>query len=232
MTQLLQQQLDDGAETEVVKQGVVDMGHAISRTDVLVQDLLDTALMNTNMFMLHREHRDLVELCHDLLNEFTLGAGPALTCEIHGKPLESEVDGNRLRQVFMNLLSNARKYSPKGSPITVTLQQSGYEAIISVRDMGIGIPAEAIPHIFKEFYRVPGVQARDGARPGLGLGLYIARKIVERHGGRIDVESTPGEGSVFSITLPLAVMPASRNLQSSMLSSHTPHMQAIWTIIY
>ena len=98
--------------------------------------------------------------------------------------------------------------------------------------MGIGIPAEAIPHIFKEFYRVPGAQVMNGAHSGLGLGLYIARKVVERHGGRIDVESTPGEGSVFSITLPLSVVPTARTLQSSMLSLHTPHMQAVWTIIY
>lgn len=231
-TQLLERQLDEETDKDVLKQGVLDMKRSIDRTDVMVQDLLDTSLMNTNMFVLHREHRDLVEVCHDLLDEFTRGVGPVLTCEIYGKPLEAEVDSNRLRQVFMNLLSNARKYSPKGSPITVTLQQSGYEAIISVRDMGMGIPAEAIPHIFTEFYRVPGVPIMKDGHPDLGLGLYIARKIIERHGGRIDVESTPGEGSVFSMTLPLAVVPASRNLQSPMLSSRTPHMQAIWTIIY
>jgi signal transduction histidine kinase len=97
---------------------------------------------------------------------------------------------------LLNLLSNARKHSPKGYPITVTLQQVGFEAIIAVRDMGAGIPTGELPHIFDQYYRVPDIEVQSGSRAGLGLGLYISRKLVERHAGHIDVQSAPGEGSV------------------------------------
>jgi signal transduction histidine kinase len=75
----------------------------------------------------------------------------------------------------------------------VTLHQAGFEAIILVRDRGEGIPAEMLTHIFEPYYRVPGVEAQTGSQTGLGLGLYIARKLVERHAGHIDVQSVPGE---------------------------------------
>ena len=84
----------------------------------------------------------MVELCRRLLNEYTAGAGPALTFESLGDQVEVEVDVDRISQVIINLLSNARKYSSKGTPITLTLEQVGYECIVSVRDMGVGIPAD------------------------------------------------------------------------------------------
>jgi signal transduction histidine kinase len=139
------------------------------------------------------------------------------------------VDADRISQVMINLLSNARKYSPKGYPITVTLQQVGYEAIISVRDMGVGIPAEELPHIFEQYYRVPGVETQPGSHTGLGLGLFISRKLVERHAGRLDVQSMLGEGSVFSIVLPLFVDSATEDLDVTKLA---PHTQAVWTIAH
>lgn len=110
---------------------------------------------------------------------------------------------DRLSQVITNLLSNARKYSPFGSPISVTVERVGNEGIITVQDTGVGIPAEMLPHIFERFYRVPGIQVQAGSSFGLGLGLYISHKIVDRHGGRIEVQSAPDHGSSFSIVLPL-----------------------------
>ena len=145
------------------------------------------------------------------------------------EPVEVEADVDRISQVIINLLSNARKYSPKGSPITVTVQQAGYEAMVSVRDMGVGIPVEVQPHIFEQFYRVPGVQVQTGPHTGLGLGLYISRKIVERHGGHIDVQSTPEQGSTFSVVLPLYVDPTQDETDATKLM---PHTQAVWTIAH
>src|SRR5947209_7395819 len=140
MTQLLCRQIQRPDATEVVKVGLSDMDRSIRRMEVLVNDLLDVSLIETNIFVIHRKKCDLVELCRQLIEEYTAGVGPSLTFEVPGEPVEVEVDVNRMSQVIINLLSNARKYSPKGSPITVTVQQAGYEAIISVRDMGVGIP--------------------------------------------------------------------------------------------
>lgn len=182
------------------------------------------------MFVLHRHRCDLVELCRSLLSEYTEGAGPDLTFHYLGQPIEVEVDRNRICQVLMNLLSNARKYAPQSSPITVAVQQSGYEATISICDTGVPIPEDHLPYIFEQFYRVPGIEVQNGARPGLGLGLYISRKIIERHGGRIEVQCIPGEGNAFSVILPLFIDPEAQNRDSISPTQHTQHTQAIWTV--
>jgi signal transduction histidine kinase len=229
MAQLLRQQLEYPENTETVKQGLGEMEHTLQRTKALVQDLLDTSLLETNMFVLHRNHCNLVEMCRIILREYASGVGPTLASETLGDPVEAEVDGDRITEALMNLLSNARKFSPKGSPITVTLQRSGYEAVIAVRDEGIGIPAEALPHLFEEFYRVPGTHIQDGTRAGKGLGLYVAHKIVERHGGHIEVQSVPGEGSVFSVMLPLCI---NRAAECPDRAVQVPHVPSTWTIIH
>ena len=225
--QLLRRQVERATSTEVICQGLLDMERSIRRMEVLVNDLLDTSLIETNMFVLHRRRCNIVELCRHLIDEYTAGVGPTLTFESLGEPVEAEVDVDRISQVIINLLSNARKYSPKGAPITITLQQIGYEAIISVRDIGIGIPGEMLPHIFEPFYRVPGIEVQTGSAVGLGLGLYISRKIVERHGGHIDVQSSPGEGSTFSLVLPMFVDSTADDIDATKLA---PHTQAVWTI--
>lgn len=231
MTQLLRRQLSSSDQdvAEVVTRGLANMERSVIRTEVLVNDLLDTSLIETNMFVLHRKRCDLVEVCRNFLDEYTAGAGPTLSFDYLGKLIEVEIDCNRIGQVLLNLLSNARKYSPKGSPITLTLQQSGYEAILSVRDMGMGIPPDKLDSIFEPFYRVPGIEVQNASPAGLGLGLYITRKIVERHGGHIGVQSVPGSGSVFCVALPLFVDPEAA--QSDVILP-TPHTQAVWTIIH
>jgi signal transduction histidine kinase len=227
MTQLMLRQLEKGEALTLVHQGLVDMERSITRTEVLVQDLLDTSLMETNLFVLNRRPCDLVELCRNLLNNYTQHSALQLDCELLGDPIEVEIDCERITQVLINLLSNARKYSAKGSPITIQIQQSGYEVILSVRDMGVGIPHEELPHIFEQFYRVPGIEVQTGTRNGLGLGLYIARKIVERHGGHIDVQSAPDQGSIFSVILPCYVDPTRQDEPDIQPITQT---QAIWTI--
>ncbi|MFL5691379.1 MAG: response regulator [Ktedonobacteraceae bacterium] len=227
MTQLLRRQVKRAEAIEVVSVGLADMERSIRRMEVLVNDLLDSSLIETNMFVLHRKRCNLVELCRHLIDEYTAGAGPSLTFEIPGDPIEVEVDVNRISQVIINLLSNARKYSPKGSPITLTLQQAGYETMFSVRDMGVGIPEEMLPHIFDQFYRVPSVEVQNGPHVGLGLGLYISRKIVERHGGHIDVQSVPNQGSTFTVVLPMYIDPSVESTDAAKL---VPHTQAVWTI--
>lgn len=229
MVQLLQRQLANNNKLEVVSIGLSDMERSICRIEMLVKDLLDASLIETNRFVLHRKRCDLVELCRNFIDQFTAGAGPIRTFEALGEPIEAEIDADRMSQVILNLLLNAHKYSPEGSAITLTLQQVGYEATISVRDMGGGMPAEMLSQIFEQYYRIPGIEVQDGASSGMGLGLYISRKIVERHGGHLDVQSSPGQGSVFSIALPLYIDPATDTIDAGKLTRHT---QAIWTLVH
>ena len=179
------------------------------------------------MFVLHRKRCDLVELCRHIIGDYSVGRLPSLKFEAPGKPIEAEVDPDRIGQVILNLLTNAHKHSPKGYPITVTLQQTGFEAVISVRDLGGGIAADVLPYIFEQYYRSPDDEKLVDSRIGLGLGLYISRKLVERHAGHIDVQSFPGEGSVFSVVLPLFIEPTTENDDAAKLA---PLTQAVWTI--
>jgi heavy metal sensor kinase len=109
-------------------------------------------------------------------------------------------DEPRLRQVFYNLLDNAVKYTPPGGTIEVRLSRDAGAAVIVVRDTGIGIPAEHLPRVFERFYRVD--KARSRAEGGTGLGLSIAKSIVESHGGRIEMSSSPGQGTTCTVILP------------------------------
>ncbi|MBV8822528.1 MAG: hybrid sensor histidine kinase/response regulator [Ktedonobacteraceae bacterium] len=232
-TQLLRRQLSSSNPkqdvAEVISKGLTSMEGSIARMEILVNDLLDSSFIETNMFVLNRKRCDLVELCRNFLDEYTAGAGPTLSFDYPGKPIEVEVDYNRIGQVLLNLLSNARKYSPQGSPITLTLQQSGHEALLSVRDMGMGIAPGKLDSIFEPCYRVAATEGQNDYPTGLGLGLYISRKIVERHGGHIDVQSVPNQGSVFTVALPLFVDP---NAIEDSDAPPTPHTQAVWTIVH
>jgi signal transduction histidine kinase len=116
-------------------------------------------------------------------------------------------DRGRVEQVLTNLVSNAVKFSREGGKIVVKVEDEGDDLLVQVRDGGIGIPAEAIPRVFERFYRVSGSMTPSPG--GTGLGLYIAKQIVEGHGGRIWAESEPGRGSTFGFTLPLHNEPGS-----------------------
>jgi signal transduction histidine kinase len=224
-TQLLRRTRESTGSADVVSLGLEDLERSINRLEVLITDLLDASLIETNKFVLNRKRCDLVELCRDVIEQYTAGKGSSLRFEAPGEPIEAEVDPDRISQVLLNLLTNAHKQSPEGYPITVTLRQADFEAIISVRDMGEGIPADALPHIFEQYYHAPNVEETNDPRNGLGL--YIARKLVERHVGYIDVQSVPGEGSVFSVVLPLFVVPTIGNDGVAKLA---PYTQAVWTI--
>jgi signal transduction histidine kinase len=111
-----------------------------------------------------------------------------------------QADAARLEQVLSNLIGNAIKYSPHGGAVRVTGRALPDEVVVSVSDEGIGIPIEEQSHIFERFYRVDDALSRRTA--GSGLGLYLAKAVVDAHGGRIWVESTSGHGASFSFALP------------------------------
>src|SRR5262249_5401052 len=108
-------------------------------------------------------------------------------------------DEARLREVFYNLLDNAIKYTPEGGTIDVQLERQDGRAIVTSRDTGIGIPLEHLPRVFDRFYRVDKDRSR--AQGGTGLGLSIAQSIVRAHGGRIELDSTPGQGTTCTVVL-------------------------------
>jgi heavy metal sensor kinase len=114
-------------------------------------------------------------------------------------------DAARLREVFFNLLDNGIKYTPKGGEVEVQVGHQGAEAIVVVRDTGIGIPADHLPHVFDRFYRVD--KARSRAEGGTGLGLSIAQSTIVAHGGRIELTSLPGQGTTCTVRLPVEPKP-------------------------
>jgi signal transduction histidine kinase/DNA-binding NarL/FixJ family response regulator len=173
-----------------------------TRMDGLIQDLLEVSRMERGSLPLETYPRSPAAL----LSEAAEGLRPLAAA--HGLRLELEVadglppvqaDGERVVQIVSNLVGNAVKFTPEGGAVTLGCAPGDGEVRFSVADTGPGIPPEQVPHIFGAFW-----QARHADRRGLGLGLSIARGLVEAHGGRIWVESEPGRGATFVFTLPLA----------------------------
>lgn len=121
-----------------------------------------------------------------------------ISVEAEGDLAEAELDEALIRHILFNLIGNAVKYSPEGSTVTIRLKRTEAAIIISVVDRGIGIPANDFAHLFEAFHRCSNV----GEIPGTGLGLVIVKRCVELHGGEIEVESTPGAGTCFTVSLP------------------------------
>jgi signal transduction histidine kinase len=131
-----------------------------------------------------------------------LADGQALVLDSEDAPVVVAGDAGRLQQVLLNLLTNALTHAPGSERVEIRLRRDGEAAELSVRDRGPGIAAEALETVFDRFAQVDPLQRPGSA--GLGLGLYIAREIVEAHGGTIAAHSAPGEGATFTVRLPLA----------------------------
>jgi heavy metal sensor kinase len=175
----------------------------------LTEQLLELAREDTRKGRQVYEPVDLAALVRGVVETMRpLAEAKGLRLSLHSNnALTLRGDEVRLRQVFYNLLDNAIKYTPAGGEIEVNLEQRDGEAIIVLRDTGIGIPAEHLPHVFERFYRVD--KARTRVEGGTGLGLSIAQGIVAAHGGQIELVSNPGRGTVCTVSLPLE--PASVN---------------------
>jgi PAS domain S-box-containing protein len=174
----------------------------IGRLETLSLDLLDAARIQRGRFELRPEPADLVTIAGEVIATLERSSyrlpDHQLVLEA-SEPVRGVWDLQRLQQVISNLVSNALKYSPAGGTVRVGVRRDGDDALLTVADEGIGIgPAEAA-NLFQPFERAPIVRRSIG---GVGLGLYIARQIVEAHNGTIELTSTPGEGSIFSVRLP------------------------------
>jgi len=170
----------------------------------LSQNLLFLVRGESGRITLSFANMDLTRLLSDLARDLVPAASDrklAVVTEIPEKPITAFVDADRFRQVFHNLFENAMRYTPAGGSIRVRLQSSPGEARMDVSDTGIGIPEKDLPFVFERFFRSD--RARRAYTGGSGLGLSIARWIVEAHKGKIAVESAVGKGTTFTVTLPL-----------------------------
>jgi heavy metal sensor kinase len=175
----------------------------VGRTSHLVENLLQLAKADSGAERLAKAPVDVVALAREATTEIDLLArtkGIRLASELPNGAVNVHGDPRALRQLLLILLDNAVKYTPAGGRVELAIATNDGHASLSVRDTGIGIPAEDVPHIFDRFYRVD--RARSRAQGGAGLGLAIGRWIAEAHGGNILVESELERGSVFSVRLP------------------------------
>ncbi len=199
--QLARRQLEEGRTPSL--QALLRVERSIVRMEQLVNDLLDVSRIEAGKLIMRLEVCDLTELCRQIVEEQMAATNRTITLIVPNEPVELELDAERVGQVITNLLVNALKYSPSTSPVSLTVTCSEERVLLGVRDAGPGIPAEALPHLFERFYRVPGIEPQSGSGVGLGLGLYLCHEIVARHGGQIWAESTPGSGSTFYVALPV-----------------------------
>ena len=201
---LLQRRIAHGADRESLRENARSLARQSQRLAQLVGELLDVSLIQAGRLELHPEAirmdalvREVCARCAPLLDV----SQNALTLAIEEEVL-AQVDPSRLDQVLVNLLGNAARHAP-GADVEVKLWTDGSQLHLRVRDSGAGIPETVRSQLFQPFAR------SSAATPGLGLGLHISREIVEAHGGRIEVQTAPGEGTAFTVHLPRAEEPRS-----------------------
>jgi signal transduction histidine kinase len=180
----------------------------VARMNRLIGDLVDVVSIDAGKLAVHRLRGDAAALLAEAVGAFAPTAaerGIRLECEIRSHlPLLAAFDHGRMLQVLANLVTNALKFTPRGGSVVIRGETTDDELHISVSDTGTGIPASMLEVVFQRFWQLDKHDQR-----GLGLGLHISKCIVDAHGGRIWVESKPGEGSSFHLTIPCS-LPSSR----------------------
>lgn len=177
----------------------------INQMSEMVENLLTLARADEGRAPLAVEESDLRELLGDVVETAGMlgeSAEIAVTSDLPPHPIPLAVDRHRIREMLLNLVTNAIKYTPPGGTVSLGLADENGEAVFTVRDTGIGIAPGDLPHIFERFWRADPARSRTGDRPGTGLGLAITKWIAEAHGGTITVQSRPGRGTLFTVRLP------------------------------
>ena len=177
----------------------------INQMSEMVENLLTLARADEGRAPLAVEETDLREVLGDVAETAGMlgeSAGIGVTTDMPAAPVRLAVDRHRVREMLLNLVTNAIKYTPQGGTVSLTLAEEADSVVFTVRDSGIGIAPGDLPHIFERFWRADPARSRTGDRPGTGLGLAITKWIAEAHGGSITVHSRPGRGTIFVVRLP------------------------------
>jgi signal transduction histidine kinase len=186
-------------EEDEIRHVVERIDRQLASLERMVGDFIDTASVESGQLELRLEHCDLRPIVEQGVELFQASRGDRFVLVLPDHEVPARCDPVRLEQVLTNLLSNAVKYSPPDSRITITLGCNGAGAVLAVADQGVGIAPEDQRRLFDPFRRT-GMSR--GAFPGVGLGLFVVRRIVQAHGGRIEIDSAPGHGSTFRVRLP------------------------------
>jgi two-component system phosphate regulon sensor histidine kinase PhoR len=198
-------------ETVLANEGDVDaqqlflprIKREVDRMVQLVEDLLDIARSEWGRLRLRREDVDLESVATNILRTFEPRAQQlGVNLRFEGEAARIDGDPDRLAQVLVNLIDNALRHTPAGGSVEISVQRRDFGATLVVRDTGVGIPFNDLPHIFERFYVVDRSRARDAS--GTGLGLSIVKQIVEAHGGTVSAESEFGLGATFTCVFPTA----------------------------
>ncbi|MCX6829759.1 MAG: sensor histidine kinase KdpD [candidate division Zixibacteria bacterium] len=191
------------ADTESRRQMINELSDSAERLNNVVTNLLDLSRLNSGMLSLKKDWHDINDLIAVVLGELqkTLSDHSVAIRSAENLPL-IRIDFNLLKHALINLLSNASAYTPLGTAIELEITAVEGTLILKVTDNGPGVPAESLSHLFDKFYRVPGTPSG-----GTGIGLAIAKAIVEMHGGKIEAANIPKGGACFSIRLPIEKQP-------------------------
>jgi signal transduction histidine kinase len=178
-----------------------------------VAELLDVSRLAAGWTIAQRVPATLDDLVEQAVrSERVAEPGRAFLVNLPRPPVVVLMDPSRMEQVLINLLENARKYSPPHCPVHIAAAVRGQDMHLSVRDEGVGIPLEEQGRIFDRFHRAGNI---DRGVSGFGLGLYIAHELVRAHGGRLEVQSQPNQGSTFTIILPNAVVDSATEVREA-----------------
>jgi signal transduction histidine kinase len=184
--------------------GLDVISQQVARMTALLDQLLDFSRISMNRLQLNYRYNDLGSLVERAVDMVRLGTDVPIRLELVDPDLATEIDDARILQVLTGVVGNAVKFSPGGAEVLVRVEREpeseGASARISVRDRGIGIPPADLERVFEQFYRASNASS---AANGMGLGLFVAQDIVERHGGQIMIESALGRGTLVTIHLPL-----------------------------
>ncbi len=200
--QLLARDLARNAGVERMSKSITLTLRNVERMTRLIESMLDISRLESGRMQLHKEPVDLAEVCRTVATSFETASGEIRILSDAPEPVVVSGDRDRLEQVLLNLVSNAISHSLQGGDIELRARAQDGKACVSVTDQGPGIPPQDLDRVFERFYQSSGSQSRTRLG-GLGLGLYISRGIIEAHGGRIWVESSPGAGATFNFELPL-----------------------------
>lgn len=184
-----------------MKEYLVTVDNSTNRLAKLVDNLLDSSRMEAGLLKLDRSPTDIRQLIKKVVAEAKIRASHhKIRTSLSNNLPKSNIDVKRIRQVLDNLIDNAVKYSPEETEVLISIKRSGRELLFTIKDRGVGIPAEELTSIFDRMYRIE--QRLSSGVDGMGLGLYICQGLIEAHGGRIWAESKVGQGSTVYFTLP------------------------------